>query len=140
MANFFAFLSEQWILTVSFLTFTFLFFFTERKKSGKSINNSMLVSMMNKKEAILIDVRETASYSAGHIFGAINIPHNKMSTRVSELEKYRSKIIVLVDQMGQHAGALGKLLTKDGYKVRRLSGGMTEWTSNSMPTVTGKKD
>ena len=74
MANFFAFLSEQWILTASFLTFTFLFFFTERKKSGKSINNSMLVSMMNKKEAILIDVRETASYSAGHIFGAINIP------------------------------------------------------------------
>ena len=100
----------------------------------------MLVSMMNKKEAILIDVRETASYSAGHIFGAINIPPNKMSTRVSELEKYRSKIIVLVDQMGQHAGALGKLLTKDGYNVRRLSGGMTEWTSNSMPTVTGKKD
>ena len=63
-----------------------------------------------------------------------------MSNRVSELEKYRSKIIVLVDQMGQHAGALGKLLTKDGYNVRRLSGGMTEWTSNSMPTVTGKKD
>ena len=54
--------------------------------------------------------------------------------------KYRSKIIVLVDQMGQHAGALGKLLTKDGYNVRRLIGGMTEWTSNSMPTVTGKKD
>ena len=140
MANFFAFLSEQWILTASFLTFTSLFFFTERKKSGKSINNSMLVSMMNKKEAVLIDVRETASYSAGHIFGAINIPLNKMSTRVSELEKYRTKIIVLVDQMGQHAGALGKLLTKDGYNVRRLSGGMTEWTSNSMPTVTGKKD
>ena len=87
MSNFFAFLSEQWILACSFLTFAFLFLYTESVKSGKKISNSSLVTMMNNKEAVLVDVREGADYAIGHIFGAVNIPHTKMPTRISELEK-----------------------------------------------------
>ena len=50
--------------------------------------------MMNNKEAVLVDVREGADYAIGHIFGAVNIPHTKMPTRISELEKHRTKVIV----------------------------------------------
>ena len=95
---------------------------------------------MNNKEAVLVDVREAADYAIGHIFGAVNIPHTKMPTRISELEKHRTKVIVLVDQMGQHTGSIGKLLSKDGFNVRRLGGGMSEWTSQSMPTVAGQNN
>ena len=52
----------------------------------------------------------------------------------------RQKLIVLVDQMGQHAGSAGKLLTKDGFNVRRLKGGMSEWQHQSMPVVQGQKN
>ena len=85
------------------------------------------------------DVRATADFQAGHIHGAINIPHTKTATRISELEKHRDKLIVLVDQMGQHAGSTGKMLTKDNYNVRRLSGGMSEWQQQNMPVVQGQK-
>ena len=42
--------------------------------------------------------------------------------------------------MGQHTGSIGKLLSKDGFNVRRLGGGMSEWTSQSMPTVAGQNN
>jgi rhodanese-related sulfurtransferase len=55
------------------------------------------------------------------------------------LHKHKDKLIVLVDQMGQHAGTAGKVLSKDGFDVRRLSGGMSEWQHQNMPVVQGKK-
>ena len=63
----------------------------------------------------------------------------KTESRMSELHKHRGKLIVLVDQMGQHAGTAGKVLSKDGYDVRRLTGGMSEWQHQNMPVVQGKK-
>ena len=100
---------------------------------------SQLVSLMNSDQAVLGDVRATADYQAGHVHGAINIPHTKIATRLSEIEKHREKVIVLADQMGQHAGSAGKEMTKQGYTVRRLSGGMSEWQQQNMPVVQGKK-
>jgi len=41
--------------------------------------------------------------------------------------------------MGQHAGGVGKEMTKQGYTVRRLSGGMSEWQQQNMPVVQGQK-
>ena len=100
---------------------------------------SQLVSLMNADQAVLVDVRANADYQAGHVHGAINIPHTKIATRISGIEKHREKIIVLTDQMGQHAGGAGKEMTKQGYTVRRLSGGMSEWQQQNMPVVQGKK-
>jgi len=37
--------------------------------------------------------------------------------------------------MGQHAGSAGRKFSKEGYNVRRLSGGMGEWQAQSMPVV-----
>jgi rhodanese-related sulfurtransferase len=115
----------------------FIFAWTERSKGGKSISTSQLVQMMNADEAVLVDVRPSGEFQSGHIHGAINIPHTKIASRISELEKCRSKTIVLADNMGQHAGGAGRALSKEGYNVRRLSGGMTEWQGQSLPVVQG---
>jgi rhodanese-related sulfurtransferase len=136
----FIFASEQWLLLSTFLILLYLFMFTERTKGGKPIPTAEVVSLMNADTAILVDVRASADFQAGHIHGAINIPHTKTATRISELEKHRDKLIVLVDQMGQHAGSTGKMLTKDNYNVRRLSGGMSEWQQQNMPVVKGQKN
>ena len=117
----------------------YIFALTERTKGGKPMTCSQLVSLMNADQAVRVDVRANADYQAGHVHGAINIPHTKIATRISEIEKHREKIIVLADQMGQHAGGAGKEMTKQGYTVRRLSGGMSEWQQQNMPVVQGKK-
>ena len=135
----FVFASEQWILISVLLMLIYGFAFTERTKGGKPISATELVGLMNSDQAQLVDVRASADFQAGHVHGAMNIPHTKMASRGSELEKHRSKIIVLTDQMGQHAGGAGKILTKEGFNVRRLSGGMSEWQGQSLPVVTGLK-
>ena len=135
----FIFASEQWLLISLLLVPIYIFALTERTKGGKPMTCSQLVSLMNADQAVLVDVRANADYQAGHVHGAINIPHTKIATRISEIEKHREKIIVLTDQMGQHAGGAGKEMTKQGYTVRRLSGGMSEWQQQNMPVVQGKK-
>ena len=117
----------------------YTFAWTERAKGGKPLTPSELVRLMNNDEAVLVDVRDAAEFKAGHITDAVHIPHNKMAGRISELEKYRDKTIVVADKIGQHAGAVGKLLSKEGYNVRRLSGGMSEWAGQNLPTVAGSK-
>lgn len=133
----FVFASEQWILLSVLLMLIYVFAFTERTKGGKPISATELVSLMNSEQAQLVDVRAFADFQAGHVHGAMNIPHTKMASRGSELEKHRSKVIVLTDQMGQHAGGAGKILTKEGFNVRRLSGGMAEWQGQNLPVVKG---
>ena len=136
----FLFASEQWILISVLLMLIYVFAFTERTKGGKPITVSEAVSLMNSDQAVLVDVRPSNEFQAGHIHGALNIPHTKLTGRISELEKCRSKIVLLADQMGQHAGGAGRALTKEGYNVRRLSGGMTEWQGQKMPMVQGLKE
>ena len=131
----FIFVSEQWLLISVLMGLIYLFAWNERTKGGKPITAHELIAMMNADTAVLVDVRPANEFQAGHIHGAINIPHNKVEGRMAELEKSRNKILVMADNMGQHAGSAGRKFTKEGYNVRRLSGGMGEWKAQSMPVV-----
>ena len=131
----FIFVSEQWVLISVLMGLIYLFAWSERSKGGKPVTANELVAMMNADTAVLVDVRPASEFQTGHIHGAINIPHNKVDSRIGELEKSRSMILVMADHMGQHAGSAGRKFSKEGYNVRRLSGGMGEWQAQSMPVV-----
>jgi len=136
--DFFIFVSEQWLLISLLIALIGVFLFTEQGKSGKSISPAELVRLMNSEEAVVVDVRTAGEFESGHIHGSRNIPHGKLASRIAELEKFRSKIIVVVDKIGQHSGGAGKTLTKESYDVRRLGGGISEWQGASLPLVSGK--
>ena len=64
------------------------------------------------------------------------MPVSSIDARIGELEAYKDKPVVLVCKMGQHASASGRKFKDQGFEnVRRLSGGMAEWTANSLPVV-----
>jgi len=133
--DFFIFISEQWLLVSLLLILIYLFAFNERKAAGKPVSAHELTRLLNADQAVLLDVRERAEFEAGHITGAIHIAHQKLAASIDQLEKYKDRTVVVADKMGQHAGAAGKLLRKQGFEVRRLSGGMTEWANQSLPVV-----
>ena len=59
-------------------------------------------------------------------------------SRIEELQKHRDKPVILICKIGQHSSAAGSQLIKNGFQdVRRLSGGMTEWTGSNLPVVKG---
>jgi rhodanese-related sulfurtransferase len=91
--------------------------------------------MINADEALLLDIRDSKEFKAGHIAGAVNIPQAKLSDKLGELDDHREKFIIIADKVGQNAGAAGRRLRQNGFKVFRLTGGMMEWQSQQLPVV-----
>lgn len=123
-------------LVGSFVFLAGALFFTESRKGGASIGTQMLVQLVNKSDAVVVDLRDSNEFSNGHIAGALNIPFSALEKRIKDIAKYKDKPIVLVCKMGTHSSSAGKKLIAEGYQdIRRLSGGMTEWTSSNLPVV-----
>lgn len=133
--DFFSFISEQWLLVSVLLILIYSFVWRESTKGGASISYHQLTRAVNDDSALVVDLRDEKEFKAGHIAGAINIPHSKMQSRVEELESSRGKQIILVDKFGQHTGSVGKHLQSLGHNAARLKGGMAEWQSNNLPLV-----
>lgn len=133
--DFFVFVSEQWLLVSLLCVLIYVYAWTEKAKGGKSLSVHAMTQLVNKGEAVVVDLREAADFKGGHIVDAINIPHNKLTEQVTQLAKHKEKTVILVDKMGQHTGNAGRTLRKDGFTVNRLEGGMSEWQSQNLPLV-----
>jgi len=94
------------------------------------------VNMINRDNAVVLDIRDNKEFGAGHIVDAINIPLSNLDNRATELQKYKDSPIVIVCKMGQSASAAGKKLKALEYEqVHRLSGGMAEWSASNLPLI-----
>jgi rhodanese-related sulfurtransferase len=132
----FEFAGNHYILVSLFLVLVVAFIINEGKQGGAAISPSSLVTLVNREGAVIVDVRDSKEFSNGHIAGAVNIPATSIDSRVGDLLAYKEKPVVLVCKIGQHAGAAGRKLKAQGFEnVRRLSGGMAEWTASNLPVV-----
>jgi len=136
MALFIEFLGQQWMLTSGIIVCFIVLMKYESKKGGESLSPQQMINMVNQQRAVVVDLRDKSEFSVGHIVDAINIPSASVASRMSELEQYRDRPIVIVCKMGQHSGAAGKLLTAGGFEqIYRLDGGMMEWKNMQLPVV-----
>lgn len=132
----FDFVINHYILVSVFVFLLVAFIINEGKQGGAAITTTNLVNLVNREGALLVDIRDTKEYTAGHIAGAVSMPFSSIDARIGELEAHKDKPVVLVCKMGQHASASGRKFKDHGFEnVRRLSGGMAEWTANSLPVV-----
>ncbi len=77
---------------------------------------------------ILVDVRSPALYHGGHIEGAINIPHGKMTER--RMAEYPAGKTFVVYCAGPHCNGANKAacrLAALGLPVKLMIGGVTGW-------------
>ena len=132
----FDFATNHYVLVGAFVFLLVAFVINEGKQGGAAITPTNLVNLVNREGAMLLDIRDTKEYSSGHIAGAVSMPVSSIDARIGELESHKDKPVVLVCKMGQHASATGRKLKALGFEnVRRLSGGMSEWTASSLPIV-----
>jgi rhodanese-related sulfurtransferase len=132
------FASQEWLLVGALIVLVYVYMWRERIKSGRPVSSHEVTQLVNQGNAVLIDAREAAEFKAGHIVGALNHPYAKLNADVSALSEFKDKTIILIDKMGQHAGPIGRKLGKEGFDVRRLSGGIAEWQAQNLPLVKGK--
>ena len=87
---------------------------------------------------LVLDVRSPEEFAAGHVPGAMNIPHDQLSRRHAELATHRGRPVVVCCRSGMRAGMAAKVLHHEGFTdVRMLSGHMQAWCAAGRPLTKG---
>ncbi|MHA7306933.1 rhodanese-like domain-containing protein [Arthrobacter sp. TMN-49] len=81
----------------------------------------------------IIDVREAAELATGMLEDAVHMPAGDVLARVGELDK--SRRIIAVCHGGGRSGRVAQALTELGYNADTLTGGMSGWEAEGLPTV-----
>ncbi|MEJ2086907.1 MAG: rhodanese-like domain-containing protein [Gammaproteobacteria bacterium] len=136
MDHIITFIGNHPFLVGTFVLLLILFIRNEAQRGGQTVTAQQLVEMVNRENALVLDVRDKKEFDAGHIVDAVNIPYASLETRLSELAEHKSRPVVVACKVGQHSGAAGTLLRKNGFEhVRRLTGGVAEWRNQNLPVV-----
>jgi rhodanese-related sulfurtransferase len=105
-----------------------------RKAGGKQVDTVGAVQKMNHDNALVIDVREPAEVANGKIPQSKHIPLGELARRLSELEKYKTKPVIVACRSGHRSSGACGILTKNGFTdVYNLSGGMIAWEQANLP-------
>ncbi|AXM96997.1 rhodanese-like domain-containing protein [Pseudomonas plecoglossicida] len=135
VAHLIQFATDHYILVAIFVVLLVALLVNEIRRGGQSLSNGQLTALVNAEKALVIDIRPAKEYSAGHIVGAVNIPQDKMASRMAELDKHKEKTLIVVDAMGQQSGMICRDLLKAGYTAAKLSGGVSSWKADNLPLV-----
>lgn len=136
MARFIEFLINHWILTGIWLAVLGTLIAYMMSKSARSVSPQQATMLVNRENGVILDIRERKDFEKGHIVDAVNIPLAKLPERSVELDKRKTTPIIVVCQMGQHSGGAVKQLEAKGFThVSKMSGGMAEWSAQSLPLV-----
>jgi rhodanese-related sulfurtransferase len=88
-------------------------------------------------EAVVVDVREPNEYDSGHVPGAVLMPLAMVPLKHSELP--RSETIYLICQTGGRSFTAATWLAQQGYDVRNVAGGTSDWIANGFPVKAGRE-
>lgn len=109
--------------------------FGNRFRGVKDVDTNGALQLINHKNAFVLDVRQPDEYKAGHMLNAELIPLGKLKERISELEKYKDKPVVVVCRSGNRSGTACAILSKRGFtQAYNMVGGMMAWQKASLPT------
>jgi rhodanese-related sulfurtransferase len=109
------------------------------KRSASGVANltpTEAVLLMNRSNAVVVDVREATEYAQGHIADAKHIPLAQLGERLKELTRYKDKPVLLHCQGGVRSAKACDLLAKNGFtKLYNLQGGINAWQQAKLPVV-----
>ena len=105
-----------------------------RGTGGPWVNTLAATQMINRSDAIVVDLRSAEDYAKGHILGAKSIPLADLERRAGELDKHKAKPVILHCADGNRAGGAVAALRKKGFdNVHNLTGGFTAWQQAGLP-------
>lgn len=106
----------------------------------KMVTRGEATRLINKEDAVVIDLRSYEEFRQGHIAGAINLlPTDIKANNIGELAKHQAQPIIVVDRSGMQVREPASALIKAGFeKVFVLKEGISGWTGENLPLVSGK--
>jgi rhodanese-related sulfurtransferase len=103
-------------------------------RGGKRASPLEATMLINRGKSTIVDVRTPEEFAAGHLRDAKNIPLADLGTRIGELEKSKSRSVIVVCQTGARADKAVRQLDAAGFAdVVRLDGGIAAWQTAGLP-------
>ena len=106
------------------------------QRGGSRLSLLQATQMLNQGKSVVLDVRSPEDFAAGHIRDARHIPLKDLKSRISELDKFKSKSVIVVCSSGnESARAAGQLKSAGFGEVYSLEGGLAAWRAQGLPTA-----
>jgi rhodanese-related sulfurtransferase len=104
------------------------------QRRGAKVSSLQATQLINQGKTLIVDVREPAQFAAGHLREARNIPLKELPNRTSELEKFKSRPVIVVCQSGTTSAKAVAQLRKAGFaEAVSLNGGIAAWQTQGLP-------
>lgn len=108
--------------------------FSRVSRTYKQVSVNEAVMILNKDNAVVLDVREDKEVQGGVIKGAQHITLGQLPDRISNIGKNKQDPVLVYCRSGSRSGHACQQLTKAGYQdVSNLSGGIIAWESANLP-------
>ena len=111
-----------------------------RRLTGyKRLSPSELTALVNREDALVLDVSPTSDFEKGHIAGAKNVQMSQFDADNKVLAKVRELPVAVVCRSGSTSSEAARKLAKAGFKqVYWLDGGLAAWQQANLPLVKGR--
>jgi rhodanese-related sulfurtransferase len=88
------------------------------------------------RSLVVLDVRTPEEFAAGHVPGAINIPHTELAARIVEMGDARDRDVVVYCRTGKRSEQALGVLEQSGFRrLFHLQGDYTRWSEEKRPVV-----
>ena len=105
-----------------------------RGAGGPSVTTLEATQMINRQDALLLDVREQAEFAQSHVLNARGLPLSQLDARLGDIEKFKDKPVIVYCATGNRSTTAAAALRKHGFtNVVNLSGGFVAWQQAGLP-------
>lgn len=142
LASLLAFASANTYLSVAFVGLSLAIIYHEVSRllvGYKAVNPAALTTLINREDALVVDVSPMADFEKGHIVSSRNVVMSQFDPENKALAKVRELPVALVCRTGATSAQAAKRLYKAGFKqVYWLDGGVAAWQQADLPLLKGK--
>jgi rhodanese-related sulfurtransferase len=106
------------------------------QRGGSRVSLLQATQLLNQGKSVVLDIRSPDDFAAGHIRDARHIPLKELKSRISELDKFKSKSVIVVCSSGSQSARAASVLKGAGFnEVYSLDGGLAAWRAQGLPTA-----
>ena len=121
-------------LALTFAAFAVATLAFAAEPAASLVSQEALLARQQQADAALfvLDVRTPEEFAAGHIPGAVNIPHDQVAARLMDVPK--DKDVVIYCRSGRRSAIAAEALAANGYtRLGHLEGDMQAWEAKGRP-------
>lgn len=108
-------------------------------RSFKALQPAALTALINRENALVVDLSSTSEFEKGHIPGSKNVQPSQFDPENKQLVAAKAMPVVAVCRTGQASANAAKRLKQAGFEqVYWLDGGILAWQQAGLPLVKGR--